>query len=295
MQNEKKTIAIGYDDAAMLAPIITNLKNGFSEPHTVVSAARASDLLSIVRSIGADLIILCFRNNLQALQNLAAFSQKTQIPTLCLIDRFESETAYCIKNSIVFSYPYDHIKQKENFCARVNSIFLLRNAGTQEHNSFVNPASLMHQTVTNRDLSRYVLELDQKMEILMRIKERITDLFPRVEDTLRSELTSIVNAIKTSVTDKKLWEDFKLYFEEIDPGFLAQLAGRHPGLSSKDLKYCCYLKMNMDNDDIRSLLGINQESVRTHKYRLKKKLSLSKDQDLTSYIKSVGMPVAFTA
>jgi len=38
--------------------------------------------------------------------------------------------------------------------------------------------------------------------------------------------------------------------------------------------------MNMSNDDIRALLGISQESVRTHKYRLKKKLSLGKDQSL---------------
>jgi DNA-binding CsgD family transcriptional regulator len=46
--------------------------------------------------------------------------------------------------------------------------------------------------------------------------------------------------------------------------------------------------MNMTNDDIRNLLGINQESVRTHKYRLKKKMALSKEQDLLNYLRSVG-------
>ncbi len=42
----------------------------------------------------------------------------------------------------------------------------------------------------------------------------------------------------------------------------------------------------MSNEDIRFILGINQESVRTHKYRLKKKMVLDKDQDLRMYIQS---------
>jgi DNA-binding CsgD family transcriptional regulator len=45
--------------------------------------------------------------------------------------------------------------------------------------------------------------------------------------------------------------------------------------------------MNMSNDHIGNLLGINQESVRTHKYRLKKKMSLPREQDLRTYLRSV--------
>ena len=61
---------------------------------------------------------------------------------------------------------------------------------------------------------------------------------------------------------------------------------KFPCLTTKDLKYCCYLKMNMSNQDIRHILGINQDSVRMHKYRLKKKMTLSKKVDLRSYINS---------
>jgi DNA-binding CsgD family transcriptional regulator len=101
------------------------------------------------------------------------------------------------------------------------------------------------------------------------------------------ELLSIVNAIKTSANNTKLWDDFKVYFEKTNPNFLYLLAKKHPQLTTKDLKYCCYLRMNMSNDDIRSLLGINQESVRTHKYRLKKKMQLNKESDLQTYLKAI--------
>ena len=97
---------------------------------------------------------------------------------------------------------------------------------------------------------------------------------------------SIVNTIKMSRNDRKHWDDFKHYFEDINPSFLKHLSTKFPCLTAKDLKYCCYLKMNMSNEDIRLILGINQESVRTHKYRLKKKMVLAKHQDLRNYLQT---------
>lgn len=132
------------------------------------------------------------------------------------------------------------------------------------------------------------MELDQKVEVLQKVKNRISFLYPNVNDSTRKELISIVNSIKTVANDTKIWDDFKIYFEQANPNFLIKLAQKHPSLSSKDLKYCCYIKMNMSNNDITNLLGINQNSVRTHKYRLKKKLSLKKDEDIISYLRTVS-------
>jgi DNA-binding CsgD family transcriptional regulator len=42
----------------------------------------------------------------------------------------------------------------------------------------------------------------------------------------------------------------------------------------------------MSNEDICKLLGINQESVRTHKYRLKRKLTLSKEENLQNFLQA---------
>jgi len=165
----------------------------------------------------------------------------------------------------------------------LGSEYPTRNPG----DTLADAAIQLNQNNSTKNLSRYVLELDQKIEVLVRIKDRIVDLYPRVEDSIRVELISIVNSIKVSANDNKLWDDFKLYFERTNPNFLFLLAQKHPDLTPKDLKYCCYLKMNMSNDDIRNLLGINQESVRTHKYRLKKKMDLPKDQDLITYLRAV--------
>lgn len=284
MVNEK-TIVIGCDNTDTLSAVLTGLKDS-AVPHTIFSAVRASDLISIARSMGPDLILLCFRNNQHVLNDLDIFLKKPEIPVVCLAGRSECDKLSWSCNSIVFSYPLEHIHNREYLSSRINSVFLLRTGNTAPvYNSFAEAAA---HSADSGKLSRYVMELDQKVEALMKVKDRIAHLYPRVDDPIRAELTSIVNSIKLCSGDHHLWEDFKLYFERTNPNFLLTLARKHPGLTPKDLKYCCYLKMNMDNDDIRTILGINQESVRTHKYRLKKKMVLPKDQDLRTYLRSVG-------
>ncbi len=244
--------------------------------------------MEIVKSLNPDLVILCFRNNQLVLDNFNSFVKKPEIPLLCLARGFENGTLYWPQNSIVFTAPLEHINNAGYLCSRINAIFLLKAESSKKItiNTFADAAIQYNQSDNIRNLSRYVMELDQKIEVLLKIKDRIADLYPRVDDPVRAELISIVNAIKMSANDNKLWDDFKLYFEQTNPDFLLSLAQKYPVLTPIDLKYCCYLKMNMSNDDIRNLLGINQESVRTHKYRLKKKMALSKEQDLRTYLRT---------
>jgi len=47
------------------------------------------------------------------------------------------------------------------------------------------------------------------------------------------------------------------------------------------------LKMNMESQDIATLLGISQDSLRVVRYRLRKKLNLQQGESLTAFIQSL--------
>jgi DNA-binding CsgD family transcriptional regulator len=285
---KEKSIVIGCDNAVVMTDVINGLRQKSIFNKTIISAHRVADLIGIAKSLLPDLIILCFGNNQHALKDLSASLKKPEIPILCLTKRNERETLRWDQNSIVFTYPLENIHKEEYLHAQIQSIFLLKTFNEVPEKPISKRIISSSPVSDTKNLSRYVMELDQKVEILLKVKERIADLYPRVDDPTRVELNSIVNSIKSSVNDNKLWEDFKLYFEKTNPNFLLTLAEKHPELTMKDLKYCCYLKMNMTNNDIRNLLGINQESVRTHKFRLKKKMALPKELDLVNYLRSVA-------
>jgi DNA-binding CsgD family transcriptional regulator len=290
-----KSIVIGCDDTVTLSAILNNIQEAPGFMYNVISAARISDLASIARSLEPDLVILCFRNNQSALNDFDLFARKPATPLMCLTRKGESEALRWTQGRIVFTYAVDFIAQTDYLTSRIHSIFLLKGTASgatsgRSRDSLAAAAMEQHHDGQAKNLSRYVLELDQKVEVLLRVKESIAELYPRVDDETRMEMMSIVNAIKGVANDNKLWDDFKVYFERTNPGFLLVLASKHPELTPKDLKYCCYLKMNMSNDDIRNLLGINQESVRTHKYRLKKKMDLPRELDLETYLRTVDHP-----
>jgi DNA-binding CsgD family transcriptional regulator len=282
---EEKSIIVGCDDANLSA-ILDSIKNTAFFHYNIISVTRPLDFTRIISSIHPDLTIVCFQNNRSILQECSALA-KMRIPVLCLTRKFENETLCWSNNNIVFTYPLEHIKNTGYLVSRINSIFLLKPASIKPILEDTLASAAIQQQYGSKNLSRHVMELDQKIEVLSKVKDRIASLYPKVDNLIRAELISIVNSIKACASDNKMWDDFKLYFEQTNPSFLVLLARKYPSLTPIDLKYCCYLKMNMANDDIRILLGINQESVRTHKYRLKKKMSLSKDQDLAIFLKSV--------
>lgn len=287
---EKKSILIGCDDTMVLTRVLNILATMSDFTFSSVSVSRAVDLNGTIISLNPDLIILCFRNNQNILRDHLFSSNNIEIPILCLTQNNECESSCWSANCIVFTYSYNHINNAEFLVYRIRSIFLLKKTAFKNKtaSSFAETAIKNNNVHYTKELSHYVMELDQKVEVLKKVKERISYLFPNVNDAIRQELMSIVNSIKAVAGDTKLWDDFKIYFEQSNPNFLLALAQKHPSLSPKDLKYCCYIKMNMSNNDITNLLGINQDSVRTHKYRLKKKLTLEKDQDIISYLRSVS-------
>lgn len=284
----EKFILIGCDDMVSLSSILNGIKGTTTTPYSIITATRINDLVNIVRSHNADIVILYFRNNQQAINDLSGFTRQSGIPLLCILRYYGNEKLQWAQDNIVFTCPIEQINKQESLGQLISSILLLK-AGHSKPQQVNTAAGGMdvEQADSTRNLSRYVMELDQKAEILSKIKDRIAELYTHVDDPTRVELISIVNAIKMSANNNKLWDDFKVYFEQTDPNFLLLLAEKYPVLTPIDLKYCCYLKMNMSNDDIGHLLGINQESVRTHKYRLKKKMSLARDQDLRNYLRSV--------
>ncbi|MBL0739530.1 hypothetical protein JI750_21745 [Flavobacterium sp. GN10] len=284
---EKKSIVIGCDDITILTMILNAISIVSDYTFSTVSVSRGVDLKNTINSLNPDLVILGFKQNQLVLNDTNFSSDKRDIPILYLTQNYECESLCWSKQNIVFTYPYNQIKNTDFLIYRIRSIFLLKKTESQ----IKTPASFAEAALLKNNpdkLSHYVMELDQKVEVLLKIKERISYLYPNVDNATRIELMSIVNSIKTVANDNKLWDDFKIYFEQSNPNFLLALAKKHPSLSSRDLKYCCYIKMNMSNNDITNLLGINQESVRTHKYRLKKKLTLKKEDDIISYLRTVS-------
>ena len=136
----------------------------------------------------------------------------------------------------------------------------------------------------NKELSSYTLNFIKKNEIVQQIQKTIQQI-QKTSSVEKNKLIADLNKIvRKNMSIDKDWEDFSRFFEDAHQGFYTQLKSTHPDLSTNDLKICSLIRLNLNVKEMASILGISPDSARTARYRLRKKMKLTPEQEILSYL-----------
>jgi DNA-binding CsgD family transcriptional regulator len=137
----------------------------------------------------------------------------------------------------------------------------------------------------DKELANQTMDLIRKNKFLSRIKEELEKLKKSSSDeSLKDKITSLINKIDKDIDHKKQWEVFETAFDDVHEDFLGRLKMLHPNLTPKELRLCAYLRMNISTKEIAPLMNISIRGVEICRYRVRKKLNIDRDQNLTSMI-----------
>ncbi len=136
-----------------------------------------------------------------------------------------------------------------------------------------------------RELLVHVMNVEQKNELLTDIGKRIREAFSRRagEDHLQ-QVNEILSNIKSQLNQKGESELFNQQFIQVHESFHANLVKAHPTLTKSELKFCAYLRLNLSGSQIAGNLNVTQEAIRKTRYRIRKKMNLTPDIPLESYL-----------
>ncbi len=82
----------------------------------------------------------------------------------------------------------------------------------------------------------------------------------------------------------KGWNQVMFHFNELHEDFFDRLKKAYPSLTPKDLRLCAYLKMNLTTKEMATLMNVSLRGVEASRYRLRKKLDLSSEANLTEFV-----------
>jgi len=140
----------------------------------------------------------------------------------------------------------------------------------------------------SQELANSTMAIIKKNEFLMELKETIRsqkeNLGTRFPEKYYSRLVKKIDHNISSLDD---WKVFEFHFEKAHEKFLQTLMNKYPQLSHSDLRLCAYLRMNLSSKEIAPLLRISYRGVENHRYRLRKKLNLKKEENLTDIILAI--------
>jgi len=141
--------------------------------------------------------------------------------------------------------------------------------------------------VRSRELTTHTLHLIQKNQLLEELRVRLDEMVKDEKRDQKKQLKQLLGQINHSFNHDQYWVDFRNIFEQVHQAFFDNLKKYCDTLTSNDLRVVALLKMNMESQDIATLLGISQDSLRVVRYRLRKKLNLQQGESLTAFIQSL--------
>ncbi|TVR86292.1 MAG: Y Y Y domain-containing protein [Saprospirales bacterium] len=134
----------------------------------------------------------------------------------------------------------------------------------------------------NRELAISTMSLIKKNKALNTIKTELNKL-----NTDSGGLKRVVKLINSNLKSSDDWDFFERAFNNADRDFFKKIKAKHSNLTPDDLRLCAFLRLNLSSKEIAPLLGISPKSVEIKRYRLRKKMELSSEVNLTEYILEV--------
>ena len=129
----------------------------------------------------------------------------------------------------------------------------------------------------NRELATSTMSIIKKNEFLNNIKNELSS-------GGKENINKVIKIIDNNLNNTDDWKMFQEAFNNADKNFIKKVKSIHPELTPNDLRLCAYLRLNLTSKEISPLLNISPRSVEVKRYRLRKKMNLEHDANLTDYI-----------
>ncbi len=142
---------------------------------------------------------------------------------------------------------------------------------------------LMHEALRTMEINNILQSMTEQLSSELQKDE--------ISDDQRSLLVNLRNRIRNKSVLLNNWTIFQLKFNLTYPNFTSYLHSRFPRLTKEDQIFISAISFDLNTKQLSVMLSITPESVRKSKYRLKKKLGLSKNDDLSQFIHQISKKV----
>ena len=126
----------------------------------------------------------------------------------------------------------------------------------------------------------------KKNQFLTELKEELEKIKTYTEKNklVTGDVKDVIRKIDRDIDNEENWKVFEDYFDRVHEKFLKRLKAKYPILTSKDLRLCAYLRMNLSTKEIAPLMNITVRGVEISRYRLRKKLEIDRNDNLNEFL-----------
>lgn len=153
-----------------------------------------------------------------------------------------------------------------------------------EHLEQIRQENLMIEQ--QKKLEHMKLEHAATREQLASVSQQIKSIASEMPKNIRARLIQSIDPLEEN-EGKWSWDDFEQGFVRNYEGFVNRLSEMYPSLSPLEVKICMLIKVELSNKEIALTLHLADNTIRTYRARIRKKMQLTSDVDtLNQYIEN---------
>ena len=157
-----------------------------------------------------------------------------------------------------------------------------------------------HVELERSQKQKVVAELDHSKEMLASftgyLKEK-TELVSQLEEEFhklkQSQNEAVLNPehmsmlVSSTILTKDQWSEFQVLFDKVHSGFLQRLLEKFPGISPAEVRILALTKLQIPSKAMAAMLGVNSDTIKKTRQRLRKRVNISEDITLESIIDAI--------
>lgn len=140
---------------------------------------------------------------------------------------------------------------------------------------------------SRQEAINFAVFLQSRNELLDKISEMIKQGYKLNEAEMTLHLKKINAFIKQYQLGDKTTNALLLSIEDKNQKFIQQLVEHHPDLTQGEKHLATLLRVNLSTKEIAMLTGTIPKTINMNRYRLRKSLNLTADEDLIEYLQNI--------
>jgi len=138
---------------------------------------------------------------------------------------------------------------------------------------------------TRRLIADNSMRLEFKQDLLNRLKNEIA---PEASETVKEAINSLTSELQAQIKTEGKLSGLQSKIEEVNKGFDAKLRELYPTLTKSEREMCALLRLNLSIKEIMTVRNASLDSVKSTRYRIRKKLELSSGEELEKFIQNIS-------
>ncbi len=140
----------------------------------------------------------------------------------------------------------------------------------------------------NKELENFALHIVQKNDFLLEVKTSLKEIKAKVNEDNIDEIKNLTFKVNQALRVNKELEKFRDRVDDVNSNFFKTLTQNYPDLTEKEKRLCALLKLNLSSKEIATLNNISEGAVTMARYRLRKKIGLTTDENLVELFQKLS-------